>query len=118
MALQLREVAQLLAIVAVVSFGTKWWLSSQAKSAGAAVASAAVPGDIRMLSSVTCGVCIQARAWFQEHRVPFSECFIERDAACRAEMQAIGAVGTPVIVVRGKPIVGFSPAVIRDRLGG
>jgi glutaredoxin len=115
--MQLKDAAQLLAIVAVVSLATNAWQSRQAQAAGAAVAAAAAPGDIRMLSSTTCGVCTQARQWFEAHRVPFSECFIERDAACRNEMQALGAAGTPVIVVRGQPVLGFSPATIRERLG-
>ena len=111
-----RELLQLALIVGAVSAATGWWASKQHALAGEAVAQAAKPGDIRMLSSQTCGVCSTARQWFTEHRVPFAECVIERDAACRAEFQARGATGTPLILVRGQQQLGFSPEAIRARL--
>jgi hypothetical protein len=43
-----------------------------------------------------------------ENRVPFTECSIERDAACAAEFAATASPGTPVMLVRGQPQVGFS----------
>ena len=71
------------------------------------VAQAAVPGDILMLSSQTCPFCEQARIQLSERRVPFRECFIERDADCAAAYQAALAPGTPTLIVRGRRIVGF-----------
>ena len=84
---------------------------------GPAVASTARAGDIRMLSSVTCVYCAQARAWFNEHKVPFTECFIERDAACGASYNALLAPGTPVLLVRGQVQRGFSPRAVAAALG-
>jgi len=76
---------------------------------GTEVAALTSAGDIRMLSSITCVYCAQARAWFTEYSVPFSECFIERDAACAARYSAQLAPGTPLLLVRGQRLVGFSP---------
>lgn len=73
------------------------------------MAARAAPGNIRMLASDHCAVCVVARRWFLAHSVPFSECSIERDAACRAEFQALQAAGTPVLRVRGVAQLGFSP---------
>jgi glutaredoxin len=84
---------------------------------GSAVAASARAGDIRMLSSVTCVYCAQARAWFGEHGVPFSECFIESDAACAAGYHALMAPGTPILLVRGNVQRGFSPQAIAAALG-
>jgi glutaredoxin len=84
---------------------------------GSAVAASARAGDIRMLSSVTCVYCAEARAWFGEHGVPFSECVIERDPACAATYDALMAPGTPVLLVRGKVQRGFSPRAIAAALG-
>ena len=83
---------------------------------GSAVAASARAGDIRMLSSVTCVYCAQARAWFGDHGVPFSECYIERDTACAASYNALMAPGTPVLLVRGKVQRGFSPRAVAAAL--
>ena len=71
------------------------------------VAALARPGDVRMLSSTTCGYCKMARQWMQQHGVAFSECFIETDTACAAQFDAARAPGTPLLMVRGQPQVGF-----------
>ncbi|MEO6030665.1 MAG: glutaredoxin family protein [Burkholderiaceae bacterium] len=83
---------------------------------GAQVASSARPGDIQMVSSVTCVYCAQARAWFTEHRVPFSECYIERDEQCAAAYRALRSPGTPVLVVRGQVQRGFSARAVARAL--
>ena len=85
--------------------GLQFWSAHQLGSEAAAQAK---PGDIRMISSVTCVYCAKARAWFTEQKIPFTECFVERDAACAAQYRDLLAPGTPVIVVRGQPQVGFS----------
>ncbi len=83
---------------------------------GAQVAARAAPGDIRMLSSDICPYCVQARAWFTAHRVPFSECSIERDAECAATFRALLAPGTPLLLVRGRRQVGFDPRAVAAAL--
>lgn len=83
---------------------------------GAHVASLVRPGDIRMLSSETCVICKQARNWFTEHKVAFSECLIERDPACRHDFEAAQAPGTPVILVRGRAQLGFNPQRLQAAL--
>ena len=54
----------------------------------------------------------------QQHDVPFSECFIERDTACAAQFEAARAPGTPVLLVRGQALVGFDAQRVRDTLSG
>ena len=83
---------------------------------GSVVAAEAKPGDIHMIASVNCVYCAQARAWFNANKVPFSECEIERDARCAAAYNALMAPGTPVLVVRGKRLVGFSAQAVADAL--
>jgi glutaredoxin len=107
-----RSFLGLVLLVAAAMAGSSWWASHSRASVGEQVAALARPGDIRMLSSVTCPSCTVARRWLQEHQVPHTECLIERDPACLAEFQARLAPGTPVIVVKGRPQLGFSP----DRL--
>jgi len=111
-----RELWALAGFVALSWAIQQWWIGHRADALGPQVAALAQPGDIRMLSSVTCAVCTKARLWFTEHRVPFTECKIETDSACREEHRATGAAGTPVIVVRGMPTLGFSADALLARL--
>lgn len=111
-----RPLLGLIALVVVAAGAMQavgWWSRERL---GAQVAAAARPGDIRMIGSVTCVYCAQARAWFEANRVPYSECLIERDAACAEQYNALMAPGTPVMIVRGKRLVGFSAQAVADAL--
>lgn len=97
-------------VVMVVAVGAagQWWAARQQGELGGQMALLARAGDIQMLSSTTCSICVSTRAWFERHEVAFSECFIETDATCAARFEATRSPGTPVLVVRGKPQVGFN----------
>ena len=112
-----RSLFGLLLLVLTASAASQWWAGRHEAGLGEQVAARAGPGDIRMLGSETCSICAQARQWFTQYRVPFSECLIERDAACRAAFEASHSPGTPVILVRGgQTLVGFNPERLRDAL--
>jgi glutaredoxin len=111
-----RSLLALVGLVLLVSATSQWWAGRAERSVGAQVAALAQPGDIRMLSSETCAICRTARAWFTEHKVAFSECIIERDAACRTAFESSRSPGTPLIVVRGQGLVGFSPEGVQRAL--
>ncbi len=104
-----RSLFGLVLLLLLVTGLSSWWSGRAQQRLGAQVAALAAAGDIRMLSSEACGVCLTARAWFKQHQVAFQECLIERDAACRAEFEARQAPGTPVLLVRGQAQLGFSP---------
>jgi glutaredoxin len=104
-----RSLLGLLALILAVGFASQWWAQRHTRSIGEQVAALAQPGDVRMLSSEFCPSCMVARRWFTEQKVAFDECYIERDPACMAEFQARQAPGTPVIIVRGQPQLGFLP---------
>ena len=104
---QLRQLLPLVVIVTVVMGGVQALQAWQSRGQGEALRAAARPGDILMLSSTTCFYCTQARDWMTEQRVPFTECFVEQDAACAATFQRLGGRGTPTLLVRGQVIVGF-----------
>lgn len=111
-----RSLLALALLVLVVSGASQWWGGHAQRRVGEQVAALAQAGDIRMLASDACPICEQARWWFGAHQVPFTECSIERDRACRAEFDARRAPGTPVLIVRGQPLLGFSPERVRDAL--
>jgi len=109
----------LLGLITVVVIGAAamqgftWWSRERL---GAQVEANARPGDIHMIASVTCVYCAAARAWFNENHVPFTECLIESDADCAAKYNALMAPGTPVMLVRGKRLLGFSAQAVADAL--
>ncbi|MEO6279080.1 glutaredoxin family protein [Roseateles sp.] len=100
----------LLVVVGLTALASWAWRGHVAAQDGELLAQRAKPGDIRMISSETCGWCTAARRWMTQQHVPFSECFIERDAQCLADYQALGAAGTPTLIVRGQRVIGFDRA--------
>ena len=105
-------------LVVGVGAAQQWWAGRHDDALGREVAALAAPGDIRMLSSENCAICQLARQWLVEHHIPFNECIVERDSACRAAHQATGAPGTPVFIVRGKAQLGFTPQALKSALQG
>ena len=94
------------------------WQSYHARQAAVSLAALAKPGDIVMLSSETCAYCKAANRFMTQHQIPFSECFIETDAACAERYRAQQSPGTPTLLVRGQRLVGFDPERIAQVLGG
>jgi glutaredoxin len=112
-----RSLAVLVLLVMGAGAATQWWAGRQEADLGRAMATAAKPGDIRMIASDTCLYCAAARQWFEAYRVPFTECSIERDERCARDYRESMAPGTPVIVVRGRRVVGFDPQQVLKALG-
>ena len=97
-----------LIVVVALAAGASWlWRDRVADQDARRLQALARPGDIRMISSETCPWCLAARRWMTQEGIPFQECFIERDAGCRADYEAQGAAGTPTLLVRGQRILGF-----------
>lgn len=106
-----------LLIVIGLALLVSWaWRSHVEQAQGRTLAALARPGDIRMLSSETCPWCLAARRWMTQEGIPFKECFIERDETCLADYRAVGAAGTPTLLVRGQRIVGFDRAALTRAL--
>lgn len=106
----------LLAVVAATWLASSAWREHIAGQDGQLLAQRVKPGDIRMISSQTCPYCLAARRWMTQQGIPFQECFIERESSCLADYQALGAVGTPTLVVRGQRVIGFDRARLLDIL--
>ncbi len=111
-----RKFLTLAVLVLGVGSLSQWWGHREEAAVGRELASMAKPGDIVMISSSTCGYCNQARAWFKEHRVAFSECVIETDADCAMAYRAVQSPGTPFLIVRQRTQLGFSAERVRDLL--
>lgn len=114
---RLRSVLTLIVIVVAVSGASQAWRAWSGARVGQRIAALAAPGDILMIASDTCPFCAKTRQFFGEYGVVFSECSIERDEACAARFRAHMSPGTPLLIVRGQPQVGFDPQRVAKALG-
>lgn len=69
-----------------------------------------------MYATKTCGYCVKARAWFTNRGVAWEERDVETSATANAEWKALGGQGTPLLVINGKRILGFSEREIEIAL--
>ncbi len=107
-----------LLLVVGLAWGASTWLRERDQQTWVqAVQGQARPGDLQLLSSQTCSYCDRARAWLTRHDIPFNECFIEHDTACRQRFEATGARGTPTVLVRDQVQLGFDPQRVAAALG-
>lgn len=105
---QRRQWWVLAGIVVLALGGSKlvsWW--GQERTA-ALVRQHVRPGDITMYTTESCPYCVKARDWLKSHQVPWLECDVERNAACRQAYEAQGAPGTPLMHVKGRWGLGFN----------
>ncbi len=73
--------------------------------------------EVIMYSTKTCGYCVKARQWFTSHKVAWDERDIETSATAQKEWRELGGVGTPLIVVNGKPFSGFVEGALETEIG-
>jgi mycoredoxin len=66
-----------------------------------------------------CGDCRRARAWLQEHDIPFTERDVEEDpdAHTRAASHNEGRLHTPTFEIGDGVCVDFHPEKIKELLG-
>jgi glutaredoxin 3 len=74
--------------------------------------------SVVIYTTPTCGYCKQAKAYFREKGVEYSEIDVAADQDKAKEMvKKSGQMGVPVIEINGKMLVGFDPAAIDEALG-
>jgi glutaredoxin len=104
-----RSEALVIVAVMALAFGAGGWIRGSQPPAsaeqGAELRALLGSQELEMISSTTCRYCTKARAWLTEQRVPFRECFIEKDAACMQRYVQTGARATPTFVVNDKAAV-------------
>ncbi|MEO7916272.1 MAG: glutaredoxin family protein [Dokdonella sp.] len=99
--------------IAVAGFGLAS-LSTATEARTAEVGKAAP--EVIMYSTKTCSYCEKARAWFSSRNIVWDVRDIEASAAANKEWKELGGVGTPLIVINGKPFSGFAEATIEAEL--
>lgn len=61
-----------------------------------------------MYSTENCGYCKQARKYFRQSRIPFEEYDIDKNRQAEKRFRALGGRGTPLIVLGGRTLQGFT----------
>ncbi len=76
------------------------------------------PHKVLVFTTPTCPWCQRAKLHLREHKVPFREVDVSRDAnAARDLVRRTGQMGVPVIEIDGRPVVGFDRKIIDRMLG-
>lgn len=74
--------------------------------------------DVTIYSTPTCHFCDQAKAFFKEHDIEYTEHNVAEDTEKRAEMmEKSGQMGVPVIIVGDEVLVGFDEEKLSAALG-
>jgi glutaredoxin 3 len=70
-----------------------------------------------VFSTPTCSFCNQAKRYFREKSIRFTDVDVSRDqSATRDILRRTGQMGVPVILINNKPIVGFDRPKINQML--
>jgi glutaredoxin len=72
---------------------------------------ASPPKKVVMYSTVRCGYCRKARAYFKANGIAFTDYDVETSAKGQRDYRRMGARGVPVILVGDKRMDGFSESV-------
>lgn len=70
-----------------------------------------------VFSTPTCTYCNQAKRYFKEKNIRFTDVDVSRDqSAARDMLRRTGQMGVPVILIDNKPILGFDRNKINQML--
>ena len=73
--------------------------------------------QVIIYTTPSCVYCKKAKAFFNEHKVAYSEKDVSNDQGAVDEMvQKSGQMGVPVIDVDGSIIIGFDEQALRETL--
>lgn len=76
-----------------------------------------VQPKVIVFSTPTCSFCNQAKRYFREKNIRFTDVDVSRDqSAARDMMRRTGQMGVPVILINNKPIIGFDKPKIMQLL--
>jgi len=103
-------------LLAAVSVAQRAWQAWGTERAAATLARELAADELLLVSSQSCPHCLIARRWLQERGIAHRECVIEAEVACLQLYRALMAPGTPLVLVRGRVLIGFSPQAVAQAL--
>mgnify|MGYP002077580804 CR=1 FL=1 len=78
-----------------------------------------IPAQTKVIvfSTPTCTFCNQAKRYFKEKNIKFTDVDVSKDqSAARDMMRRTGQMGVPVILINNKPVIGFDRNKINQML--
>jgi len=73
---------------------------------------------VKIYSTPTCPYCTQAKQFFKQNNIEYSDVDVSKDEKAAKEMiDRSGQMGVPVIDIDGKIIVGFDREKVKKALG-
>jgi len=78
-----------------------------------------IPAQAKVIvfSTPTCTFCNQAKRYFKEKNIKFTDVDVSKDqSAARDMMRRTGQMGVPVILINNKPVIGFDRNKINQML--
>lgn len=79
---------------------------------------ASPPKKVVMYSTVRCGYCRKARAYFKANGIAFTDYDVETNAKGKQDYRRMGARGVPVILVGDQRMDGFSESSFANLYAG
>lgn len=64
--------------------------------------------QVVMYSASWCGICKQAKSYFQQKRIPFREYDVDTSEKGKKDFRKLGGKGVPIILVGNQRMNGFS----------
>jgi len=72
---------------------------------------------VLVFSTPTCSFCNQAKRYFREKKIRFTDVDVSRDIRAARDLQRrTGQTGVPVIFINNRPIIGFDRPKINKML--
>lgn len=71
---------------------------------------------IEIYTSNTCTYCHQAKEFFKENNIDYTEYNVSTDIEARKALMKKGIMSVPLIVIDGEDILGFDETRVRDLL--
>ena len=72
---------------------------------------------VLVFSTPTCSFCNQAKRYFREKKIRFTDIDVSRDIRAARDLQRrTGQTGVPVIFINNRPIIGFDKPRINKML--
>ena len=72
---------------------------------------------IKIYSTPTCPHCKEAKAFFAEKGIPYTDINVVADLKARQELISRGHMAVPVIDIDGEWVVGFDRKKMQEKLG-
>lgn len=72
---------------------------------------------ITIYTTPTCAFCAQAKQWFKQNNIEYTELNVAEDAKARQEMiSKTGQLAVPVIEIDGQVVIGWNEGKVKQLL--